>query len=138
MIPSSFHFLRPEWLLALFPAALIVALAARRMRHAGNGGWSALVDAHLLRHLSVKGSASRASQGWLAALAAALAAAVLAMAGPTWEKLPTPVYGGSEPTVIVLSLAQSMNGTDLVPSRLARAGQKLRDMTTSRAATWRW
>lgn len=128
MIPSSLHFLRPEWLLALFPATLIVLLAARRMRDACDSGWTGLVDAHLLSHLTVTGNARRRSRGWLAALAAALVASVLAMAGPAWEKLPTPVYDGSEPTVIVLSLAHSMDGTDLVPSRLARAGHKLRDM----------
>ena len=128
MIPAAFHFLRPEWLLALFPAAAILALAVRRMGRAGSADWAKLIDAHLLRHLSVAGAAQRGSKGWLAALAVALVACVLAMAGPTWEKRPTPVYGGAEPRVIVLSLAQSMNGTDLVPSRLARAGHKLRDM----------
>lgn len=128
MIPSTFHFLRPEWLLALFPAALIVALAARRLTRAGSGEWAGLVDSHLLRHLAVQGEVGRGSRWWLAALGAALLAAVLAMAGPTWQRLPTPVYGGSEPAVVVLSLAQSMNGTDLVPSRLARAGHKLRDI----------
>lgn len=128
MIPNSFHFLRPEWLLALLPAALIVVLALHRIRHAQSEGWSGLVDAHLMRHLAVPGTARRGTRGWIAALAIALVASVLAMAGPTWEKLPTPVHGGSDPTVIVLSLAQSMNGTDLVPSRLIRAGHKLRDI----------
>ncbi|MFZ1725556.1 MAG: VWA domain-containing protein [Albidovulum sp.] len=128
MIPSTFHFLRPEWLFALIPAALIIALALRRMSDADRGGWATMVDSHLLRHLAVTGPATPGYRVWVASLAAALIAAVLAMAGPTWQKLPTPVYGGSEPTVIVLSLAQSMNGTDMVPSRLARAGHKLRDM----------
>ncbi len=128
MIPSTFHFLRPEWLLALIPAALIVALGASRLTRAGSGEWAGLVDSHLLRHLAVRGADARGTRWWLAALGAGLLAAVLAMAGPTWQRLPTPVYGGSEPTVVVLSLAQSMNGTDLVPSRLARAGHKLRDI----------
>ncbi|TNF18280.1 MAG: VWA domain-containing protein [Rhodobacteraceae bacterium] len=128
MIPSTFHFLRPEWLLALIPAALIVALVARRITRAGSGEWAGLVDSHLLRHLAVQGEAGRGTRWWLTALGAGLVAAVLAMAGPTWQRLPTPVYGGSDPTVVVLSLAQSMNGTDLVPSRLARAGHKLRDI----------
>ncbi|MCB1363694.1 MAG: VWA domain-containing protein [Rhodobacteraceae bacterium] len=128
MIPSTFHFLRPEWLLALLPAAAIVALAAHRMRGGGAEDWAWLVDAHLLRHLAVRGQARRSMGGWLAALGAGLIAAVLAMAGPAWQKLPVPTYGGAEPVVIVLSLAQSMNGTDLVPSRLTRAGHKLRDV----------
>jgi len=130
MTPTAFHFLRPEWLLALIAVALIVALAIRRIRHGQSDGWSGVVDAHLMPHLTVPGAARRGSRGWIAALCAALIASVLAMAGPTWERLPVPVHGGADPTVIVLSLAQSMNGTDLVPSRLTRAVHKLRDMLT--------
>jgi Ca-activated chloride channel family protein len=125
---SDFHFLRPDWLWALIPAAAVVLLAWRGQAGAGDRAWSGTVDAHLLKYLTVGGAASRPSHRLIAALAAGLVAAVLAVAGPAWEKLPTPTTRGAEPVVVVLSLAQSMNGTDLVPSRLARAGHKLRDV----------
>jgi Ca-activated chloride channel family protein len=125
---SDFHFLRPDWLWALIPAAIIVALVWRGRSSAGGHGWVGTVDAHLLKHLTVGGAAARLSRGLPAMLAAGLLATVLAMAGPAWERLPTPTTRGAEPVVVVLSLAQSMNGTDLVPSRLARAGHKLRDI----------
>ncbi|MCU4653300.1 VWA domain-containing protein [Roseibacterium sp. SDUM158016] len=125
---SAFHFLRPEWLWALIPAAIVVALAWRGVARGAGPDWAGTVDAHLLRHLTVGGAEARPSRGLVAALAAGLLAAILAVAGPAWEELPTPTTRGAEPVVVVLSLAQSMNGTDLVPSRLARAGHKLRDI----------
>ncbi|GGC81420.1 VWA domain-containing protein [Chelatococcus reniformis] len=54
--------------------------------------------------------------------------AAIAMAGPTWQKLPTPALDRFDPTVIVLSLAQSMNATDQSPSRLAAARYKIDDI----------
>ncbi|MEZ5767982.1 MAG: VWA domain-containing protein [Paracoccaceae bacterium] len=125
---NAFHFLRPDWLWALIPAAAVLALLWRRRAVAGGRDWSGTVDAHLLRHLTVGGAAVRPQRARLAALAGGLLAAVLALAGPSWEKVPTPTVRGTAPVVAVVSLAQSMNGTDLVPSRLARAGHKLRDI----------
>ncbi|KNG94599.1 VWA domain-containing protein [Pseudaestuariivita atlantica] len=125
---SAFHFLRPEWLLALLPAAIVTAIAWRNRGQSGARDWAGKVDAHLLRHLMVRGSGGQGSRWLVGALAAGLLASVLAMAGPAWEKLPTPTQRGAEPVVVVLSLSQSMNGTDLVPSRLARAGHKVRDI----------
>lgn len=125
---SDFHLLRPEWLLALIPAAAVLIILWRSASQTGARDWSGTVDAHLLRHLTVSGQSARPRRGLIAALAAGLLASILAMAGPTWQKLPTPMMQGGTPTVVALSLSQSMNGTDLVPSRLARAGHKLRDI----------
>lgn len=125
---ADFHFLRPDWLLVLIPAALLIVWAARRQTRGGGADWAGLVDAHLLRHLTVTGAQAGRSRWLPPAFGAGLIAAVLAMAGPTWQKQPTPAFRGNAPSVIVLSLAQSMNSTDLVPSRLTRAGHKLRDM----------
>lgn len=128
MIPTAFHFLRPEWLLAFFPAAMVIAFAWHQLRAISGGGWAGIVDAHLMSHLAAQGTPPRAARAWVVALGLGLGCMVLAMAGPAWQKLPVPVYGGVQPTVVVLSLSQSMNSTDLVPSRIARAGHKLRDI----------
>lgn len=125
---ADFHFLRPEWLLALFPAALLIAYVARRRAFGAAPEWAGLVDAHLLRHLTISGAQVGQSRWLPVAFGAGLIASVMAMAGPTWQKQPMPAFQGDAPSVIVLSLAQSMNSTDLVPSRLTRAGHKLRDM----------
>lgn len=128
MTLADFHFLRPEWLLALIPAAALTAMVARKMARTGRDEWAGLVDAHLLRHLAVRGKAAERSV-WLSwVFGIAMAASVLAMAGPTWQKVSVPAYRSATPTVIVLSMAQSMNGTDVSPTRLTRAGHKLRDI----------
>ena len=130
---ADFHFLRPEWLLALFPAALLIAYLARRRAAGGSAEWAGMVDAHLLRHLTVSGAQVGISRWLPIAFGAGLIAALLAMAGPTWQKQPMATFQGGTPSVIVLSLAQSMNSSDLVPSRLIRAGHKLRDMLDRQA-----
>jgi Ca-activated chloride channel family protein len=53
---------------------------------------------------------------------------VLALAGPTWERLPQPVYQAPDYRVIALDLSPSMNATDLPPSRLAHARFEVLDL----------
>jgi Ca-activated chloride channel family protein len=125
MTGSEFHLLRPVWLLALLPLALLLW---RLLRSAGEGeAWRGVVDAHLLPHLlsGVQGRAQRLPL-WL--LAAAWLLLVLALAGPTWERLPEPLYQARQFRVVALDLSPSMNATDLAPSRLVRARFKVLDL----------
>lgn len=126
LLPPDFHFLRPDWLYALIPAALFVAYAWRR---AGKGreDWRGLVDAHLLRHLVVKDRGTR-GKGPVLLLALGWSLAVLALAGPAWEKVPAPALEQIDPTVVIMSLAQSMNATDQSPNRLTAARHKVDDL----------
>ncbi|WP_394690579.1 VWA domain-containing protein [Hoeflea sp.] len=124
---SDFFFLRPYWLLMLIPVALVLA-AARNLQSGAGGDWQKLVDPHLLRHLAVQGRASTGGRWKAPALAIALIGATIAMAGPTWQKIELPTFKASEPVVMVMSLAQSMNANDVAPSRLQRAGHKVRDL----------
>jgi len=122
---ESFHFLRPIWLLAaLF--VLPVLVWAWRLRR-GAGSWHGVCDAKLLPHLLVPGS-GRAARWPLAAFAAAWLVACVAMAGPAWERLPQPGYREPTQTLLVLSLARSMDAHDVAPSRLARARYELLDV----------
>lgn len=125
MIPTDFHFERPFWLLALIPAAMLLWQAVSR---AGAGsGWRSAVDAHLLRHLSLPGEAgTHRWPFWL--LGAGWLAATVAMAGPSWERVPQPTTKTIEPTVVALDMSVSMDAGDLTPSRLARARYKLQDV----------
>ncbi|MDI4658861.1 VWA domain-containing protein, partial [Xanthobacter autotrophicus] len=125
-MPASFHFLRPEWLLALLPAAVLAALLWRRLRQ-GSNDWSRVVDPHLLVHLAASGG--RQTGRWpILLLLAGWVAAIVAMAGPTWEKLPQPAGGRLEPVVVVLSLTRSMGASDASPTRLAAARYKVADV----------
>jgi len=130
MIPETFHFLRPLWLLAVVPASLLIALAWRREK-TGNS-WRTLVDPHLLRHLVVQESHGRHRWPLYVAALAWLTASV-ALAGPTWEKTSIPGETGRTPTVLALDMATSMDDTDLSPSRLARARYEIFDLLEANA-----
>ena len=112
------HFLRPQWLLALAPLALLMW---RLWRTTGaHTPWAALCDARLLRHLLVDGEGG-VRRSPLVLLASAWLLAVLALAGPTWSRWPAPVYRAQAARALVLDLSRSMDATDVQPSRLSAA-----------------
>ncbi|MEQ8232437.1 MAG: VWA domain-containing protein [Gammaproteobacteria bacterium] len=122
---AAFHFLRPEWLLAL---PLFWLACWWHLRGRGRGGtWSRVVDPELLPFMvdAGTGGGGRARSGGLA-LAGTLA--VLALAGPTWERAPVPVFRKDSALVIALDLSASMNAEDVTPSRLVRARYKVADL----------
>lgn len=126
---GSFHFLRPEWLWALAPAALIVFLLWRQQ--IATARWRSLVAPHLLEHLVVRPENRwRLRPGYL--LGVALALTALAAAGPSWRREPPPFTQDTAPLVIALDLSQSMLVEDIQPSRLERAQQKARDLLAER------
>lgn len=126
---TDFHFLRPAWLLAFLPLAVLLWDWARRRQ--GPGDWAAYVDPALQPHVLI-GTPSRSSRLplWLAGVAGTLA--ILALAGPAWERLPTPVFRNLSPLVVVMDLSWAMEATDLRPSRLERARYKIDDLLRAR------
>jgi Ca-activated chloride channel homolog len=120
---ADFHFLRPWWLLAL-PVGIVLILRLVKAR-SGGGGWRRVVDPSL-QPFVLTASAVLAGRRWpVAAAVAAWSIATLALAGPTWERLPVPVFRSNEALVVALDLSRSMDAADLSPSRLARAKLKL-------------
>jgi Ca-activated chloride channel family protein len=129
LIPAEFHFLRPEWLWAL-PAALL-AIAALAQRRLAPGSWQGVVDPALVPYvLSRKPAGRQASRWWLLTLGAVLA--VIALAGPSWNRIEQPVFRTEQALVVALDLSRSMDAQDLSPSRLARARLKILDMLERR------
>ncbi len=126
---ETLHFIRPLWLLALLP---LLALGLWSLRTRGNGqSWKQVVDPQLLPHLLIQphGKARHWQHGlWFAGAALA----IIAAAGPAWEKLPQPVFRDQSALVIALDLSASMNATDIKPSRLVRARLKLLDILQQR------
>lgn len=119
------HFLRPVWLLALpLLWGLSFWLARRRGR---DGDWTRLIDPELLPALRLDsgGQPGRSPWPWLA-LAWTLAA--LALAGPSWQRAPSPAFRGNAAWVLVLDLSPSMTATDLPPNRVTRARYALDDL----------
>lgn len=120
------HFLRPWWLLALVLAPLLPWLWRHLRRPSGD--WARICDPHLLRWLSVgEGAAPNRGIGpWLAAVVLALSS--IALAGPSWQRLPDVSFSAQDSRVIVLDLSQSMLAEDLRPNRLTRARFRLSDL----------
>ena len=85
------------------------------------------MDAHLLPHLLV-GSEGAPRRLPIGLLALGWLVAVLALAGPVWERLPVPVFTVDAKRVILLDLSPSMNAADVPPSRLVRARFEVLDL----------
>ena len=122
---GDFHFLRPEWFLALIPAIIILVMLWRNQ--SGASAWHSVFDEKLLSQLWLEppGKVSRKpllliGLGWVLAM--------LALAGPTWERQSEQVWRSPLSRIIILDLSASMNVTDVVPSRLERARFKLMDI----------
>ncbi len=121
----DFHFLRPWWLLAL-PVGLLL-LARLKRQEPGKSQWHKVCDHHLLEHLLV-GEAKIQQKRVYGSLLIMLSLATLALTGPTWERLPQPLFRAAGGRVIVLDLSLSMLTPDIVPSRLSRARYKAIDL----------
>jgi len=122
---EQFHFLRPGWLLALLLLALVLWLLRRHGNDRGN--WHAVIDPRLLPHV-LSGAASLRTQRMPWIISAVVALAIIALAGPTWEKRQQSVYQQQSALVIALDLSRSMDAADIRPSRLARARHKIADI----------
>lgn len=121
------HFLHPLWLLAL-PALLAFAVWLAR-RRARDGAWPRVMDGELLSVLRLD-EPGRGRSPW-PLLAAAWTLAVLALAGPSWQRQVTPAYRLPAAWVLALELSPSMNATDVPPSRVARARFAIDDLLSA-------
>lgn len=127
---AAFTFLRPLALLALPVLAGLWLLL--RHRAAAMEKPTPHVAPHLLAALTI----GRAGRNRVAAPDLLLPAAMLmavAAAGPAWRPAPSPFVSETAPLVIALDLSPSMAMTDLAPSRVERAKQKIRDLVAARA-----
>lgn len=126
---SAFHFERPLWLLAFVPAVLLTLLGRRMADPASH--WRRVIDPDLLKYLlASSGPAARVTPNLL--LMAAWAIGIVAVAGPAWQRVPSPFADSKPPVVVVLKVTPSMTTGDLAPTRLDRARQKLADLLALR------
>lgn len=126
---GEFHFIRPYWLLALVPLALLVCAIYRRQDAAQP--WRKIIAPHLLAHL-LSGKQQSPRRSPLALLAASWFVTTLAIAGPTWRREAAPFAENTSPLAIVVKVTPSMLAEDVQPSRLARAVEKIHDLLAER------
>lgn len=125
---NQFHFLRPEWFMALVPLMLLVVLI--RKTTAKQSGWQSVIPSHLYQHMVI-GKTEMGVKPPMWMLAFVWVVSVTALAGPTWERLPQPVYQLKMGHVIVIDMSLSMRATDMTPDRLTRAKYKAIDLVNA-------
>ncbi len=126
---EHFHFLRPEWGLAIIPWIIITMVQNRRQ--ASRDMFGGIIAPHLLEHLRLQRFESR----WLNPVNFTRVISVLlllVMMGPTWRQQPSPLSEDEASLVILLDVSASMQQTDVQPSRLQRAKQKIGDLLALR------
>lgn len=123
------HWIRPELLwtgIPLFICAILLSRQSFKQR-----SWQRHIDPALLPYLldGKQGGKPRRS-----ALVLLIAAALtwIALLGPAWEKVPSPLHKNTKGLVVVLDLSPSMLAEDIQPSRIRQARFKLRDILHSR------
>lgn len=123
------HLLRPWWLLLLPLLAWLLWKLLHRQRRAGR--WQLLLPAAFHPWLLKGGSGRADRRPWLY-LGLAWLLAVLALLGPSWERIEQPAMQRSDPLVVILELTPRMLAGDLPPSRLEQARRKLLDLLRAR------
>lgn len=126
---AYFHFLRPWWLLALIPFLWTL----RYLWTARNpvGKWRKVIAPHLLKALLVR----HGRANWFNPVNVSLLVLILsitALAGPTWKQQLSPFTEDIAALIIVLDVSSSMQQSDVQPSRLERAKQKVQDLLALR------
>ena len=125
----DFHFIRPLCLLTLLPyGALVFWLFKKRLNQSN---WTSICDAELLPFL-LQHKPSKQSRSLLLLGAIAAGLAIIALAGPSWQRSPAPAFRNASALVIALDLSRSMDAEDIKPSRLVRARYKIADMLRQR------
>ena len=128
-MPADFHWIRPEWLYAI-PLLLVLAVLLARGK-LGSGNWRAVIDPALMPYvLSRDPGRGSDYRWWLMGLCGVIA--IVALAGPAWQRVEQPVFRAEQAMVVALDLSRSMDAQDVAPSRLQRAKLKILNLLERR------
>ncbi|QDS97957.1 vWA domain-containing protein [Adhaeretor mobilis] len=127
-ILGDFHFIRPAWFL-LVPLVVLIWWLERRSQDPMRG-WRALMDHDLLAATTVGENTRNRWRG--IGILAAWMIAVIAVAGPTWFPEPSPFADDPVPVMLVLRAGETMDQSDLIPTRMERARLKVVDFADAR------
>lgn len=128
---SQLHFAHPTWLWGglIIPFVWIIFFLFYRA-HRSLRQLEKFIDSHLLPYLLVNSSDNKKSSFWKTLLiwSTVWCCLTLALAGPRWSFREMETFSSDQSLVILLDLSESMNATDIKPSRLVRAKQKIEDL----------
>ena len=123
------HWLRPFWLLLLPLLGWLLWQLWHRERRSGR--WQLLLPAAFQAVLLSGGRTRSNKLPWIA-LGLAWLLALLALLGPSWQRMEQASQKRADPLVVLLELTPAMLATDAAPSRLEQAKRKLLDLLQAR------
>ena len=125
---EKFTFIRPDYLW-LMPIIIILFITLHRIiKHKTD--WDNIIDVDLQIYLLNQHEQKiRGINTWpITAACLACLFACACLAGPSWEKISSPVKKNSHAMVIIADLTLSMHTTDITPSRLVRMRYKILEL----------
>jgi len=129
---ENIWFLRPEWLYAFIPIAVLFLLFA--LNYKKEAKWKRKIDPSLQKFIILKGN-ERFTLVPKFVLLLFLSLATIGLAGPTWEKIDRPGEKTEAVLMVLLDLSNSMLAEDIQPNRLERAKLKLEDFFNANPKT---
>ncbi len=129
---ETFHFLRPYWLIGLILPIVWSWIIFKR--ETVQSSWVGVCDAHLLNYLLIRGQNLQRRLPYVFAMLI-MFVSVVALAGPTWKKQENPAINADNPVMILLSLANDMQQSDVAPNRLTRARYIVKEILQEFEAT---
>lgn len=123
------EWLRPWWLLAFIPMAILVWMAWQTK--AKQGAWHKVIEPKFQNLLLGEGNKEQFTLSHklsLMSLGVIWSLLILILAGPTFKAVEIPAQKSQQGTVIVLDLSLSMLADDLAPNRLTQVKYKLTDL----------
>ena len=126
---EHFHFLRPSWALLLLPWLVVVVM--RNQQRDRRDRFTGIIAPHLLQHLRLQRFDTRYVNPKNFSLLFMLLVLLILM-GPTWRQQLSPLNQDKAPLILMLDVSSTMQQTDVQPSRLQRAKQKISDLLALR------
>lgn len=129
---EAFHFLRPWWLLGILAFLLLAPWLWRYLQQ--YSGWHKVLAPHLTS--SLLGTQQRAT-GKLpfVLVTSAWLIVSIALAGPSWERLPATAYQNERAAVIIMDMSMNTRASDVSPDRLTQLRFKALDLVEALNAT---
>jgi len=123
------HWLRPFWLLLLPPLGWLLWQLWHREKRIGR--WQLLLPPAFHAALLSGGNRRGSRLPWIV-LGLAWLLALLALLGPSWQRLEQASLKRADPLVVLLELTPAMLASDTLPTRLEQAKRKLLDLLEAR------
>ncbi|MVW85586.1 tetratricopeptide repeat protein [Pseudomonas sp. PB101] len=124
------YWFRPWWLLLLPVLGWLLWQLWHRKKRAGR--WQMILPPAFHATLLSGGSGRDSKLPWIA-LGLAWLLTVLALLGPSWQRVEQTSQKPADPLVVILELTPEMLATDVMPNRLEQARRKLFDLLQIRS-----